>query len=125
VIPASSETILIAARQVLAHRVHHGALLQSPQKAGEYLTARLGHLDYEVFGLILLDKRHRVIECEVVKVSTRMLVDMKNRLKPPKIQSFCSFGGRPWAFSEGAGKGGPVPVEGLLGAARLTPSGSP
>jgi len=24
---------------------------------------RLGHLDYEVFGLILLDKRHRVIEC--------------------------------------------------------------
>jgi hypothetical protein len=32
-------------------------------KAGECLTARLGHLDYEVFGLILLDKRHRVIEC--------------------------------------------------------------
>ena len=63
VVPASSETILIAARQVLAHRVRRGASLQSPQKAGEYLTMRLGHLDYEVFGLILLDKRHRVIEC--------------------------------------------------------------
>jgi DNA repair protein RadC len=63
VVPASSETILIAARQVLAHRVRRGASLQSPQKTGEYLTARLGHLDYEVFGLILLDKRHRVIEC--------------------------------------------------------------
>src|SRR5450631_433747 len=62
-VPASSETILIAARQVLAHRVRRGASLQSPQKTGEYLTARLGHLDYEVFGLILLDKRHRVIEC--------------------------------------------------------------
>ena len=62
-VPASSETILIAARQVLAHRVRRGASLQSPQKAGEYLTMRLGHLDYEVFGLILLDKRHRVIEC--------------------------------------------------------------
>jgi DNA repair protein RadC len=55
VVPASSETILLAARQVLAHRVRRGALLQSPQKTGEYLTARLGHLDYEVFGLILLD----------------------------------------------------------------------
>ena len=63
VVPASSEAILIAARQVLAHRVRRGASLQSPQKTGEYLTARLGHLDYEVFGLILLDKRHRVIEC--------------------------------------------------------------
>ena len=62
-VPASSETILIAARHVLAHRVRRGALLQSPRKAGEYLTARLGHLDYEVFGLILLDKRRRVIEC--------------------------------------------------------------
>jgi hypothetical protein len=35
VVPASSETILIAARQVLAHRVRRGASLQSPQKAGE------------------------------------------------------------------------------------------
>jgi DNA repair protein RadC len=63
VIPASSETILSAARKVLAHRVRRGASLQSPQKTGEYLTARLGLLDYEVFGIILLDKRHRVIEC--------------------------------------------------------------
>ena len=62
-VPASSDTILIAARHVLAHRVRRGASLQSPQKTGEYLTARLGYLDYEVFGLILLDKRHRVIEC--------------------------------------------------------------
>jgi DNA repair protein RadC len=55
VAPASSEAILSAARQVLAHRVRRGAALQSPQKTGEYLTARLGSLDYEVFGLILLD----------------------------------------------------------------------
>jgi hypothetical protein len=37
VVPASSETILIAARQLLAHRVRRGASLPSPQKAGEYL----------------------------------------------------------------------------------------
>jgi len=59
---ASNQEILIAARAVLAHRVRRGALLQSPQKVGEYLTMRLGHLDYECFGLILLDGRHRVID---------------------------------------------------------------
>jgi len=61
--PASSQEILTAARAVLAHRVRRGALLQSPQKVGEYLTMRLGHLDYECFGLVLVDGRHRVIDC--------------------------------------------------------------
>jgi DNA repair protein RadC len=60
---ASTEQILSAARQVLAHRVRRGALLQSPRNVGEYLMLRLGHLDHEIFGLILLDKRHRIIEC--------------------------------------------------------------
>jgi len=60
---ASSQEILTAARAVLAHRVRRGALLQSPQKVGEYLTMRLGHLDYECFGLVLVDGRHRVIDC--------------------------------------------------------------
>jgi DNA repair protein RadC len=61
--PATTAQILAAARAVLAHRVRRGALLQSPQKVGEYLTMRLGHLDYECFGLILVDGRHRVIDC--------------------------------------------------------------
>jgi DNA repair protein RadC len=61
VVPATSETILIAARQVLAHRMRHGASLQSPQKAGEYSTVRVGHLDFEVFGPVLRDERHRLI----------------------------------------------------------------
>jgi DNA repair protein RadC len=60
---ASNDQILMAARQVLAHRVRRGALLQSPQKVGEYLTLRLGNLDHEIFGIVLLDKRYRVIEC--------------------------------------------------------------
>jgi DNA repair protein RadC len=60
---ASNQEILSAARAVLAHRVRRGALLQSPQKVGEYLTMRVGYLDYECFGLILVDQRHRVIEC--------------------------------------------------------------
>jgi DNA repair protein RadC len=60
---ATSQEVLRAARAVLEHRVRRGAPLQSPAKVGEYLTARVGHLDYEVFGAILLDARQRVIEC--------------------------------------------------------------
>src|ERR1700722_2944380 len=60
---ASSQEILTAARAVLAHRVRRGALLQSPERVGEYLTMRLGDLGYECFGLILVDGRHRVIDC--------------------------------------------------------------
>jgi DNA repair protein RadC len=60
---ATSEQILSAARQVLAHRVRRGATLNSPRRVYEYLTVKLGTLDYEVFGLVLTDKRHKVIEC--------------------------------------------------------------
>ena len=60
--PATTEQILAAARAALAHRVRRGASLDSPQKVREYLTVRLGHLDHEIFGVILLDQRHRVIE---------------------------------------------------------------
>src|SRR6202034_3520474 len=60
---ATSHEILEAARQVLAHRVRRGASLSSPRSVYEYLTMKLGALDYEVFGLVLADKRHKVIEC--------------------------------------------------------------
>jgi DNA repair protein RadC len=59
---ASSAQILRAAQQVIAHRMRRGASLSSPHKVREYLTVRLGNLDHEIFALILLDKRHRVIE---------------------------------------------------------------
>jgi DNA repair protein RadC len=60
--PATSEQILTAARQLLAGRVRRGALLTSPQRVREYLTVKLGALDHEIFGLVLADTRHRVIE---------------------------------------------------------------
>lgn len=59
---ASSQQILAAAQHVLAHRVRRGAALTSPHKVREYLSMRLGFLDYEIFAVILLDRRHRVIE---------------------------------------------------------------
>jgi DNA repair protein RadC len=52
--PATTDQILAAARAALAHRVRRGASLESPQKVREYLTVRLGHLDHEIFGVILV-----------------------------------------------------------------------
>jgi DNA repair protein RadC len=52
---ATTNEILEAARQVLAHRVRRGASLTSPRSIFEYLTMKLGALDYEVFGLVLAD----------------------------------------------------------------------
>ena len=62
-VSATSEQIIAAARQVLAHRVRRGATLNSPRSVYEYLTMKLGTLDYEVFGLVLADQRRKVIEC--------------------------------------------------------------
>jgi DNA repair protein RadC len=62
-VSATSEQILAAARRVLAHRVRRGATLNSPRSVYEYLTMKLGALDYEVFGLVLADQRRKVIEC--------------------------------------------------------------
>jgi len=60
--PATSEQILAAARQLLAHRVRRGATLSSPRKVREYLAVKLGALDHEIFALVLADARLRVIE---------------------------------------------------------------
>ncbi|MGH8141082.1 MAG: JAB domain-containing protein [Steroidobacteraceae bacterium] len=60
--PATAEQILAAARHVLSHRVRRGATLSSPQDVRDFLAVRLGHLDYEVFSLVLVDQRHRLIE---------------------------------------------------------------
>jgi DNA repair protein RadC len=59
---ASKEQILAAGMAILATRVRRGASLDSPRSVREYLVMKLGHLDHEIFALILLDRRHRVIE---------------------------------------------------------------
>jgi DNA repair protein RadC len=60
--PATTEQVINAARQALAYRVRRGADISSPQRAREYLAMKLGNLDHEVFAVIWVDKRHRVIE---------------------------------------------------------------
>jgi DNA repair protein RadC len=59
---ATIEEIMTGARQALSNRVRKGTALTSPHLTRDFLTIKLGALEHEVFALILLDGRHRVIE---------------------------------------------------------------
>jgi DNA repair protein RadC len=52
---------LYEAETILAKRIRHGALLTDPTTAGQLLKCRLAGLDREVFTVVLLDTRHRLI----------------------------------------------------------------
>src|SRR5258708_8391675 len=59
--PATFEETLHAARRVLAQRFRPGRSLRSPELVEEYLRFALATKEYEVFYLIGLDARHRLL----------------------------------------------------------------
>lgn len=52
------------ARRSLAEQLQQRPSLGSPRDSGDFLSARLRHLPYEVFGCLYLDNRHRVLAFE-------------------------------------------------------------
>ena len=60
---ATFEEILEAARAALSNRVKKGTALTSPKLTRDYLMTRLSARDHEVFTVLFLDNRHRMIEC--------------------------------------------------------------
>ena len=60
--PATDEEVLDAARSILAQRVRRGRPLTSPRHTRDYLRHQLAPLEHEVFAILFLDNRHRVIE---------------------------------------------------------------
>lgn len=60
--PATAEQILAVARQVIDQKMQRGPSLESPADVRSYLRVKLAGYDYEVFSLLLLDTRHRLIE---------------------------------------------------------------
>ncbi len=58
------ESLIRLALSVLAIRHPKGEPLTSPAKMREYFQLRYGELEHEVFSLVLLDNRHRLINVE-------------------------------------------------------------
>ena len=62
-VPASADVLIEAARAVLARRFRRGSPLASPRAAREWLSVNLSLREHEVFVVLLLDNRHRLISC--------------------------------------------------------------
>lgn len=58
---ASLEEILTAARAQLARRFRKGTKLDSPRATHDYLTMNLAGREHEIFAVLFLDNRHRLI----------------------------------------------------------------
>jgi RadC-like JAB domain len=59
--PATPEETIAAAREHMSRRVRRGTQLSSPKATRDFLSLKLGSLEREVFPVIFLDKRHRLI----------------------------------------------------------------
>src|ERR1700728_3196173 len=55
---------MTGARQAVSRKVRRGTTLSSPRTTADYFMARLAQHPYEVFTLIYVDKRHRLIACQ-------------------------------------------------------------
>lgn len=59
--PATPDEVIAAAREHISRRVRRGTTLSSPRATRDFLSLKLGTLDHEVFAIIFLDRRNRVI----------------------------------------------------------------
>lgn len=60
---AAPQDVLERAQALMAQRFRSGApVLSAPNRTREFLRLKLGALEHEVFAVLFLDKRHRLIE---------------------------------------------------------------
>lgn len=59
--PVTENDILLMARQLASLRLRRGRALTSPKEVFSHLQTLLADYEHEVFALLLLDNRHRVI----------------------------------------------------------------
>jgi len=61
------DQLIASALQVLEKRIEYkvaGKLIDRPETAKQYFRLRLATLEHEVFSVLFLDNRHRIIACE-------------------------------------------------------------
>lgn len=59
---ATATEVIAAARRAMTRRVRRGVAMDSPRAVREYLAMKLGTLEHELFVVLLLDNRHRLID---------------------------------------------------------------
>ena len=66
----SSNDILIKARELLSEQFCRGEAISSPDESREYLVSQLAQLEHEVFSVLFLDNRHRIISFDQMFTGT-------------------------------------------------------
>jgi DNA repair protein RadC len=59
---AAPEEVIRAARDYMTAKCRRGRPMNSPRAVGDFLALKLGSLEHEIFCVLLLDKRNRLIE---------------------------------------------------------------
>jgi DNA repair protein RadC len=59
---ATGDEVVQAARNYMNQKFRHQRSMASPKAVQDFLSLRLGTLEHETFCVLLLDKRHRLIE---------------------------------------------------------------
>lgn len=62
----TEEQILQAAERILRKRLERKGSVANPSAANEFLRVKYGTVKNEVFGVLFLDTRHRIIELEEI-----------------------------------------------------------
>ena len=62
--PVHSNEVLAQAEKILLEQIQRGEAFQDPNAVKRFLTVRLGTLESEVFSILFLDNRHRLIAFE-------------------------------------------------------------
>jgi DNA repair protein RadC len=60
--PATAAELIAAARRAMTRRVRRGTAMDSPRAVQEFLALKLGTLEHEIFAVLLLDARQRLID---------------------------------------------------------------
>ena len=63
---ANDDALIAKALAILEARITQGPAMTSPKTVKQYLTLKLATESREVFGVLLLDQRHRVLRFEVL-----------------------------------------------------------
>lgn len=60
----SEQDILSFAQSIIENKFKRGTAISSPKDSADYLKAKIGHLEHEVFAAIFLDTKHKIIAFE-------------------------------------------------------------
>jgi len=63
---SDDDNIIAKAKEVLNERYKKGTLISSPDNVRDYLQLKIAELEFEVFGCVFLDARHRIINDEIM-----------------------------------------------------------